>query len=49
MPKLASLTAMTVLTAIGLMFCLVDPAAAEAKLALSECCVVRDFTTEKTT
>jgi hypothetical protein len=27
---------MPVLTAMGLMFCLVDPAAAEAQLALSE-------------
>jgi hypothetical protein len=31
------------------MFCLVDPAAAEAKLALSKSCVVCDFTREKTT
>ena len=49
MSKLAILTAMPVLTAIGLMFCLVDPAAAEAELALSKGCVVRNFAGEKTT
>jgi hypothetical protein len=40
---------MTVLTDVGLMFCLFDPAAAAAELALSEGCVVRNFTGEKTT
>jgi hypothetical protein len=49
MSKLDSLTAMPVLAAIGLMFGLVDPAAAAAKLALSKSCVVGDFTREKTT
>jgi hypothetical protein len=40
---------MPVLTVVGLMFCLFDPAAAEAELALSEGCVVRNFAGEKTT
>jgi hypothetical protein len=40
---------MTVLTDVGLMFCLFDPAEAEAELALSEGCVVRNFAGEKTT
>jgi hypothetical protein len=40
---------MTVLTDVGWMFCLFDPAAAEVELALSEGCVVRNFAGEKTT
>jgi hypothetical protein len=40
---------MTVLTDVGLMFCLFDPAVAEAELALSEGCVVRNFAGEQTT